>query len=259
MTIKKSILITGCSSGIGFEAAKALQKRGYHVIATCRRQDDVARLIEQGFDAIELDVDRSESIQAAAKIVLEKTQNQLYAIFNNAGFGVYGRMQTITRAQLEQQFSTNLFGVHELTTLLLPAMLKNGAGRVIQTSSVMGIISTPGRGAYAASKYALEAWTDAMRLEHYRSGVKFCLIEPGPLSTRFKDNVNQVEAGNRVENPAIAERLGLGPEAVIPKLIHALESKRPKVRYRVTLLTQGVAILKRCLPDKWMDAILAGK
>src|SRR5699024_9041084 len=126
-----------------------------------------------------------------------------YALFNNAGFGVYGPLATISRQQLEQQFSSNFFGLHQLTQLLLPAMIANKTGRIIQTSSVMGIISNAGRGAYAASKYAVEAWSDALRLEHYTDGIKVSLLEPGPLATNFKQNVDQTLKSNPVHNPPI--------------------------------------------------------
>ncbi|EPA9912618.1 SDR family oxidoreductase, partial [Cronobacter sakazakii] len=163
-----------------------------------------------------------------------------------------------SRAQMEQQFSTNFFGAHQLTMLLLPAMLPHGEGRIVNTSSVMGLISTPGRGAYAASKYALEAWSDALRMELRYSGVKVSLIEPGPIRTRFTENVNQTQADKPVENPGIAARFTLGPEAVVAKVRHAFESPNPRIRYPVTLVTHAVGILKRLLPTRIMDKILHG-
>lgn len=254
--MQKSIFITGCSSGVGLTTARALKKRGYYVIVSCRKACDISFLQQEGFDVVELDLDNSDSIIQAANRVLELTNRQLYALFNNAGFGVYGPLMTISRQQLEQQFSTNFFGLHQLTQLLLPAMIANQSGRIIQTSSVMGIVSTRGRGAYAASKYAVEAWSDALRLEHYMNGIKVCLIEPGPLATSFKQNVNQTQTDNPVDNPPIAKRFGLPAEAVLPKIYHALESNRPKIRYRVTLLTTGTMLLKRLLPDRLMDWVL---
>ncbi|MDF7669781.1 SDR family oxidoreductase [Orbaceae bacterium ESL0721] len=256
----KSIFITGCSSGIGFLAATALQKRGYRVIASCRKERDKQKLEELGFEVVLLELDDPDSVQSAAHEVFRLTNGKLYALFNNAGFGLYGRLSTIGRQQLEAQFSSNFFGVHQLTQLLLPAIIANGEGRIIQTSSVVGIIATPGRGAYAASKYALEAWSDVLRLELANiSNIKVCLIEPGPLHTQFSTNVNQTEKLNKVLNPPIAKRFALPPEAILPKLFHALESKSPKVRYRVTKLTQLAAIAKRLLPDKLMDRILQSK
>lgn len=152
-----------------------------------------------------------------------------YMPYNNAGYGVYGSLNTISRQQLEQQFSTNFFSIHQLTTLLLPAMLPYNEGRIIQTSSVLGIVSSAGRGAYAASKHALEAWSDALRLELKGSGIKVCIIEPGPIKTRFTDNVDQTNKDNPVENPTIAARLALTPEHVVKRLLHALES--PKLKF----------------------------
>ncbi|WP_392564523.1 SDR family oxidoreductase [Orbus wheelerorum] len=255
----KSIFITGCSSGIGLLAAKALKERGYRVIASCRKQHDYEELVTQGFETILLDLDDANSVIEAAKHVLTLTDNKLYALFNNAGFGVYGKLSSISRKQLEAQFSTNFFAIHQLTQLLLPAMLSQGEGRIIQTSSIVGIIATPGRGAYSASKYALEAWSDTMRLELANTNIKVCLIEPGPLKTNFSSNVEQTEQNHEVKNPPIAKRFTLPPEAVLPKLYHALEAKSPKVRYRVTFVTILAAIGKRLLPDKLMDKILASK
>lgn len=257
--MKKAVLITGCSSGIGLVTAIDLQQRGYRVIATCRKPEDMEMLKQKGFDVVLLDLDDSQSIQRAAEQVLVLTDSKLYGLFNNGGFGVYGRLETISRQQFEKQFSTNLFGAHELTMLLLPSMIKQGEGRIIQTSSVMGIISTPGRGLYAASKYALEAWSDALRLELRGTGIQVSLIEPGPISTAFSDNVNQTQDDKPVKNPPIAKRFTLPPEALIPVVRHALESSTAKIRYRVTLVSKVMAVCKRLLPDRLMDKILANK
>ncbi|MDV5226809.1 SDR family oxidoreductase [Providencia rettgeri] len=255
--MQKSVFITGASSGIGFCAAQTLHQRGYHVIVACRKESDVLRLKELGFDTVALDVDDKHSIDRAADEVLALCHGRLFGLFNNAGFGVYGELNSISREQLEGQFSTNFFGVHQLTLKLLPAMLQHHEGRIIQTSSVMGIISTPGRGAYAASKYALEAWSDALRLELKGTGIHVSLIEPGPIHTRFTHNVAQTQQDKPVKNPGIAERFTLTPEHVVAKLVHALESPRPRIRYSVTLLTVAVRFLKRLLPDCLMDKILA--
>ncbi len=256
--MQKSLLITGCSSGIGLACAHELRRQGFQILAACRKPDDVARMNTLGFTGIELDLHSPQSVEAAAQEVIRLTNNRLYGIFNNGGYGVYGPLSTISRAQMEQQFSTNFFGAHQLTMLLLPAMLPHGEGRIVNTSSVMGLISTPGRGAYAASKYALEAWSDALRMELRYSGVKVSLIEPGPIRTRFTDNVNQTQADKPVENPGIAARFTLGPEAVVAKVRHAFESPNPRIRYPVTLVTHAVGILKRLLPTRIMDKILHG-
>jgi len=256
--MQKSVLITGCSSGIGLESAFELKRQGFWVLAACRKAEDVEHMNNRGFTGVLLNLDSPESIDRAAEEVIALTHGRLYGLFNNAGFGVYGPLQTISRDRLEQQFSTNFFGVHQLTMKLLPAMLPHGEGRIVMTSSVMGLISTPGRGAYAASKYALEAWSDALRMELRHSGIKVSLIEPGPIRTRFTENVTQTDADKPVENPGIAARFTLGPEAVVAKVRHAFESEHPKVRYPVTLVTHAVSLLKRLLPGRMMDKILQG-
>lgn len=254
--MQKTVLITGCSSGIGLIAAQDLHKRGYRVLAACRRAEDVERMAALGLEGIELNLDDAVSVEKAAARVIELTGNRLYGLFNNAGYGLYGLLSGISRRQLEHQFSSNLFGTHQLTQLLLPAMLPHGEGRIIQTSSVMGLVSTPGRGAYAASKFALEAWSDALRMELYGSGLHVSLIEPGPLSTRFTENVDQTQTDKPVTNPGIAKRFTLPPEAVLPKLHHALENPRPKLRYPVTLIAHGLSLLRRLLPGRCLDNVL---
>ncbi|SFN37740.1 SDR family oxidoreductase [Xenorhabdus japonica] len=254
--MQKTILITGCSSGIGLAAAKILHQRGYRVLAACRKPTDLAHMQELGFEPIELDLDDKESVEHAAKTVIKLTNGRLFGLFNNSGFAVYGPLETVSREQMEKQFSTNFFGTHQLTCLLLPAIRAYGSGRIVQTSSVMGLLSTPGRGAYAASKYALEAWSDALRGELAKTGIKVSLIEPGSINTRFTENVNQTQQDHPVENPSLARRFTLMPEDVVSKLIHALESPNPKLRYSVTLITYTVKIMRRILPEKWLDKIV---
>jgi len=257
--MQKTVVITGCSSGIGRVAAQDLQARGYRVIAACRKPEDVNQMRALGFIAVALDLDDAQSIDRAADEILALTDNRLFALFNNGGFGLYGPLRTLSRQQLERQFSTNFFGTHQLTMRLLPALEASGDARIVNTSSVLGLISTPGRGAYAASKYALEAWSDALRLEVRRSGVRVSLIEPGPVQTRFTDNVTQGEPGKPVRNPGIAARFTLPPEAILPKLRHALESPRPRLRYPVTLVAHAMSILKRLLPGWMLDRILSSR
>lgn len=256
--MQKTILITGCSSGIGLESAHELKRDGFRVLAACRKPEDVARMTEMGFTGVWLDLDDAASVDRAADEIVALCENRLYGIFNNAGYGLYGPLNTVSRAQLEQQFSSNVFGTHQLTMRLLPAMVPHGEGRIVMTSSVMGLISTPGRGAYAASKYALEAWSDALRMELRHSGVKISLIEPGPIRTRFTVNVNQTQTDKPVKNPGIAERFTLGPEAVVAKVRHAFTSDKPKMRYPVTMLTWIVMVSKRLLPARIMEKFLLG-
>jgi short-subunit dehydrogenase len=256
--MQKSVLVTGCSSGIGLESALDLKRQGFNVLAACRKADDVARMQELGLTGILLDLDDPQSVERAAAEVIALTDNRLYGLFNNAGYGVYGPLTTISRQQMEQQFSANFFGAHQLTMLLLPAMEPHGEGRIVMTSSVMGIISSPGRGAYAASKYALEAWSDALRMELRHSGIKVSLIEPGPDHHPFYRQ-RQPDPGDKpVENPGIAARFTLGPEAVVEKVRHAFTSDKPQLRYPVTLVTHAVALLKRLLPTRLMDKIIQG-
>ncbi|AOP43951.2 SDR family oxidoreductase [Edwardsiella piscicida] len=256
--MQKAILITGCSSGIGLAAAKDLHQRGYRVLAACRKAEDVAAMEAMGMEGITLDLDNAESVEQAARQVLALTDGRLYALFNNGGFGLYGPLSQISREELERQFATNLFGTHQLTQLLLPAMLAQGEGRIIQTSSIMGVVATPGRGAYAASKYALEGWSDALRMELRGGGVHVSLIEPGPIRSRFTHNVHQCDSAKPVTNPGIAARFTLTPEAVLPKLRHALESPRPRLRYPVTVIAHALSLLRRILPGRALDRILSG-
>lgn len=254
--MQKSILITGCSSGIGLACAQLLGAEGYRILAACRKPEDVERMNSAGFTGIQLDLDSEQSIQQAAEQVIALTDNRLYGLFNNAGYGVYGPLSTLSREQLEQQFSTNFFGIHQLTMLLLPAMLPHREGRIVMTSSVMGLIATPGRGAYAASKYALEAWSDTLRMELYHSGIQVSLIEPGPIDSHFTANVNQTQADKPIHNPGIAARFTLGPDAVASKVQHAFSSPRAKLRYPVTLVAHAISWLRRLLPACMMDKIL---
>lgn len=257
--MEKTIFITGCSSGMGLTAAHFLRKEGFRVITSCRKENDLIRLQQQGFEAILLDLDSSESVICAAEQLTVMTQGKLYGLFNNAGFGVYGLIQEISREQLERQFATNVFGLHQLTNLLLPLMLPHHEGRIVQTSSVMGFISTPGRGAYAASKYAVEALTDALRLELHNTGIKLSLIEPGPIKTSFSQNVNQVDENNKVVNPSIAAKFTLTPDDVMPYLRHAFSAPNPKIRYRITMVSKFMWYAKRLLPISWVDKILLHK
>lgn len=256
--MQKTVVITGCSSGIGRVAAMDLRQRGYRVLATCRKPADVARLVAEGFEALVLDLDNEASVDAAADQIIALADNRLWGLFNNAGYGMYGPLADLTRRQLEQQFASNLFGTHQLTRRLLPAMLPHGEGRIIQTSSIMGLVCTPERGAYAASKYALEAWSDTLRMELHDTGLYVSLIEPGPISTAFTSNVNLSRADKPVTNPGIAKRFTLPAQAILPKLHHALEHPRPRLRYPVTLVAYSLSLLRRLLPGRCLDMILRG-
>ena len=272
----RSILITGCSSGIGLCVARGLQQRGHRVIASCRRPEDVQRLQEQeGLDCIQLDLDDSDSIARALEQTLERTGGSLDALFNNGAFGLAGAVEDLSRDALRAQFETNVFGWQELTNLVLPVMRRQGHGRIIQNSSVLGFVALPYRGAYVASKFALEGLSDTLRLELNGSGISVSLIEPGPIESRFRDNAERafrrwiqregsaharaydaMEARLRKQGPA--SRFTLPPEAVLDKVIHALESPRPRPRYYVTFPTYLFGYLKRLLSTRMIDRILLG-
>jgi len=270
---KKAVLITGCSSGIGLCCAHGLKARGYRVFATARKPEDVERLKGEGFDAYRLDLADSDSIRTAVEAVLDATEDRLYGLFNNAGFGQPGAVEDLRREVLREQFETNVFGTLELTNMLLPVMRAQEEGRIIINSSVLGFAAMPYRGAYNASKYALEGLADTLRLELAGSGVYVSLVEPGPISSRFRDNAyahylknidletsvhrhkyEAMEARLKKVGPAAA--FTQGPEAVLDKVIHALEAKRPKARYFVTFPTYLFAVLKRVLPTAWLDEFL---
>ena len=273
--MSKSILITGCSSGIGLDAALQLQQRGYEVIASVRKAEDIDKLTNLGLkQVIQLDLRSPESIAAAVDKTLELTGGELFALFNNGAYGCPGAVEDLTRDAIRRQFETNLFGTMELTNLLLPTLMKQQDARVIQCSSVLGLVTLPYRGAYNASKFALEGLTDTMRQELRGTSVKVCLIEPGPILTDFRKNslaVFQQEIDvqasrhrdkyratlERLEKPAAAVPFTLGPEAVTKKLIHALESKRPKPRYYVTFPTYLLGYLRRLLSTHLLDQLLA--
>jgi len=270
---RKSVLLSGCSTGIGYAVAVGLRRRNYRVIATARKNEDVERLSSEGFEALQLDVANSASIERAVDFVLAETGGRLYGLFNNAGFGQPGAVEDLSRDTLREQFETNLFGLHELTVKLLPAMRREGEGRIIQNSSLLGLVAMRYRGAYVASKFALEGLTDTLRMELRDSGIHVCLIEPGPVTSNFrrnayalyKRNIDRDASPHREIYEAVEKRLAakdenvpftLGPEAVLNKVIHALQSRRPKPRYYVTVPTHAFAFLKRTLPHRWLDWVL---
>jgi len=271
----REVLITGCSSGIGRTVAEGLRDRGYRVFATARQAQDVKSLAGSGFEALQLDVIDSGSVQRAVSEVLEKTGGRLYALFNNAGFGQPGAVEDLRREVLREQFETNLFGAHELIRRVIPVMRTQGYGRIIQNSSVLGLVAMKYRGAYNASKYALEGLSDTLRLELRDTGIHVAIIEPGPVESRFRENayaafkrnVDAEKSAHREAYHAMERRLTtdgpvapftLPPEAVLKKVIHALESRRPKVRYYVTFPTYLFATLKRLLPHRGLDRVLTG-
>ena len=269
----KNILITGCSSGIGYCVAKGLKGRGYRVIASARKPEDVSRLQTEGFDTLLLDVADSESIQQAVRALEALCEGKLYAIFHNGAYGQTGAVEDLTRSTLEKQFASNVFGWIELTNLLIPLMRQQPSSRIIFNSSVLGLIALPFRGAYNASKFAIEGFADTLRLELHPSNIDVCLIEPGPVESKFRQNAlaalranvdieNSVHKNKyqkqikRMEKVGPAAPFTLPADAVLKKVIHALESKRPKPRYYVTFPTYLFGTLRRLLPTRWLDTVL---
>lgn len=259
--------------GIGLSTALFLKQHGYRVFATARKQTDLDQLQTFKLEAIQLDVNDSASIKIAVQTVLEKTSGQLYGLINNAGFGMAGALEDLSREQLRTQFETNVFGLQEMTNAVLPIMRKQKEGRIINISSVLGIISLPYRGAYNASKYAVEGLSDTLRLELAGTGIYVSMIEPGPIQSQFrttaiskgKENLSNPDTVHKAtydfmlkyfkevkDNSAFT----LPPEAVAKKILKALESKNPKAHYPVTFPTYFFTYAKRCLPTRTLDWIL---
>jgi NAD(P)-dependent dehydrogenase (short-subunit alcohol dehydrogenase family) len=266
----QSILITGCSSGIGLCVAEGLKKRGHRVFATARKAADVERLIADGLESLVLDLTDSASIRQAMGTVLSRTGGTLDALFNNGAYGQPGAVEDLRRDVLREQFETNLFGTQELTNLVLPVMRRQGHGRIIQNSSLLGIIAMPYRGAYNTSKFALEGLSDTLRLELAGTNIHVSIIEPGPIRSRFRANayaayqrnIRHIESAHLAKYEAMEKRLSeagpalpftLPPEAVLKRVIHALESSKPRIRYPVTVPSYLSAALRRLLPYRLLD------
>jgi NAD(P)-dependent dehydrogenase (short-subunit alcohol dehydrogenase family) len=269
----RSILITGCSSGIGYVCAHALKKRGWRVFAACRRQQDADRLATEGLETLQLDYADPESIAAAAKFVLDATGGQLDALFNNGAYAHPGAVEDLSTEHLRKVMETNFIGWYDLTRLILPAMRRQKAGRIVNCSSVLGFLAVRFTGAYSASKFAVEGWSDALRLELRDTGIHVSLLQPGPIRSRMLENsrarfMETIDVHNshfrkeygrelsRLSGSSKRSAFKLGPEAMIAPLIHALESPSPRARYRVTVPTQVGAWLKRLLPTRMMDNVL---
>jgi len=271
----RSVLITGCSSGIGLDAARGLRARGWRVLATCRKEEDCARLRAEGFESFVLDQADGESVAAGASEALARTGGALDAVFNNGAFAVPGAVEDIPRDAMRAIFETNLIGVHDLTRRLIPAMRARGAGRIVMCSSMLGFVGIPWRGAYVATKFALEGLSEKLRLELRGSGIAVVLIEPGPVTSRIRQNaIANFERWVDWKASALAplyratllrrlyedrgpDRFELPASAVTAALIRALEDPRPRLRYRVTLPARAFAILRRLLPGRMLDRILS--
>jgi NAD(P)-dependent dehydrogenase (short-subunit alcohol dehydrogenase family) len=271
----RSILITGCSSGIGLDAARTLKARGWRVFATCRQEADCDRLRGEGLESFRLDYADEDSIAAAVAEVVARTGGRLDALFNNGAFACPGAVEDLPRDALRAIFETNLFGYHDLTRRVIPLMRAQGHGRIINCSSVLGLVGLTWRGAYVATKFAMEGLSDVMRIEMKGTGIEVILIEPGPIATKIRENaiphfekwINWEQSARREQYLALRGRLydkktkkdafELEPAAVTTKLIHALEARRPKARYYVTAPTYLMGFARRLLPTRALDWLIA--
>ena len=272
--MQKSILITGCSSGIGLDAARGMKARGWRVFASCRKQEDCDRLKAEGFDSPRIDYRDTASITAGLAEVLNATGGTLDALFNNGAHGLPGAVEDLPTQGLREIFEVNFFGWHELTRQVIPVMRQQGHGRIVHNSSVLGLVSYPWRGAYAATKFALEGLTDTLRVELSETDIHVVLIEPGPVTSKIRENSiphferhidwkaspirDRYEAGllKRLYQDSGPDPFELPPEAVTAKLAHACESRRPRPRYYVTTPTYIAGTLRRILSTRAIDRIL---
>lgn len=267
----KSILITGCSGGIGLCVAQGLKQTGYQVFATARKIKDVEMLITKGFEAHQLDLTSSISINSAIAAIFEKTES-LYGLIHNGAYGQVGALEDISREALEAQFQTNVFGWHELTNLVLPKMKQQNQGRIVYLSSVLGFVAMPFRGPYNASKFAIEGLVNTLRLELANTNVQLALIQAGPIESNFRINAYKaftqyVDMENsdyrtnyekmiiRLQSKDLAD-FTLPAKAVLKCCIHALSAKKAKIHYHVTFPAKLFAFLIRVLPTWLMDKLL---
>ncbi|MFB2533420.1 SDR family NAD(P)-dependent oxidoreductase [Paracoccus sp. p3-h83] len=271
----RTLLITGCSSGIGLDAAQHMTARGWRVFATARQPADVDRLTAMGLEALPLDVTDPGSIAAALDQVSARA-GRLDALFNNAAFAIPGALEDVPAEAMRHIFDTNLIGLHALTRAVIPMMRAQGGGRIVMCSSVLGLVGMAWRGAYVASKYALEGYSDVLRIEMAPANIHISLIEPGPITSAFRRNA-RAQFDRWIDWPASPradqyraelvprlhaategkDRFELGPEAVTARLVHALESRRPRARYYVTTPTWIMGGLRRILPTRALDALIA--
>lgn len=270
----RSVLITGCSSGIGLDAARGLKARGWRVFATCRQEADCALLRAEGLESFPLDLADETSIETAVAEAASRTGGRLDALFNNGAFACPGAVEDLPRGALREIFEVNLFGTHDLTRRVIPMMRAQGGGRIVNCSSVLGIVGARWRGAYVATKFAMEGLTDVLRLEMRGTGVQVILLEPGPIGTMIRQkSIPHFEKWIDWEGSARAEeyrsllsrlyesrgpdRFQLPPAAVTAKLVHAVESPRPRARYYVTTPTYLAGWLRRLMPTRALDWFVA--
>jgi NAD(P)-dependent dehydrogenase (short-subunit alcohol dehydrogenase family) len=274
MNHSRAILITGCSSGIGAYCARALKADGWRVFATARKPEDIAALKTEGIETFYLDYREPKSIEALVAAVLKATGGTLGALFNNGGYAQPGAVEDLPMEALREQFEANFFGWHDLTRRIVPVMRRQGHGRIVHCSSILGLLPQKLRGAYNASKHAVEGLMLTMRMELWGTGIEVSLIEPGPIESKiavtaaaYADKYLDVE--NSPHRKSYEKRLALlraggtkdptklGPDAVYMVLKHALNSASPKPHYVITRPARIGVILKRLLPSKLLYKILA--
>ncbi len=268
MHTPSSVLITGCSSGIGLASALFLQKKGLHVVPTARKEQDLENLRQLGFDPIHCDLSDPQQVDLAATEFLRQAGQQTIGLINNAGYVEPGELRHLDRATLEQQFATNVFGLHQLTQRLLPHCFDQQAGRIIHVSSVLGFVPKVLIGAYNASKYAVEGLGDTLRLElAQHPNIHVSIVEPGPIESNIFDNAVKTlgKRNHEEKDTALLEAMQhdsektlmkLPPEAVAKAFYHALTARKPKPHYRITLPCKSAAFLKRIVSTSMLDKIL---
>lgn len=272
MTSPRIVLITGCSSGIGHDTAHALAARGWRVLASARREEDRARLEAEGLEALRLDLADPGSIAEAAEEVARRTGGTLDALFNNGAAAIPGPLEDVPTAAMRAAFESNFFGWHDLTLRAIPLMRANGGGRILNNSSILGLVAAKWRGAYVATKFAVEGWSDTLRMEMQGTGIEVVLLEPGPIATAFRRNAVAEferwidwEKSARVDEyrASLLDQLYHGsgrnwPVGEATKVaVRALEARRPKPRYTVTRPAHLGALAARILPTRALDRLLA--
>lgn len=272
---QKSLLITGCSSGIGYACAHYMRDRGWRVFPACRKQEDVDRLKREGFAAVRIDYTDTDSILNGLADVLEATGGRLDGLFNNGAMGLPGPVEDLPTDALREVFEVNVFGQHELTYRVIPVMRRQGSGRIVFTSSVLGFIVYPWRGGYNASKFALEGLVQTLRIEMRDSPIRVSTIQPGPIATSIiKNAAPQFDKWVDWENSARADQYRASllkklydpsppgvftrpPEAVAKVLRHALEARNPRPNYMITFPTRASNIFKRLIWSRLHDWVLS--
>ena len=272
--MKKSILITGCSSGIGYDAAHGMRDAGWRVFASCRKQADCDRMIGEGFESPLLDYNDTATLESGLAEVLAATGGTLNALFNNGGFGTPGAAEDLPREALRANFETNVFGVHDLTTRVIPVMRAQGHGRIVQHSSVLGLVAIRWRPAYNATKFALEGLTDTLRIEMADTNIKIVTMNTGPVTSKIREKSiphfekwidwknsprrDQYERGlrKRLYEDTGPDAFELPASAVTAKLLKACTHPNPKPRYYVTTPTYLMGFLRRILTSRGLDRVL---